>query len=155
MNHQLIQKIPNLLCRCYLSALYYPHNKTIGNLKRNVNIMNKNLNFRQELLPDLYLHFQSQGFHTSMYASSWFLTLYATSFSLSLSCRIMDLFISEVSVRHLIPSVSLLSSHGFINFWGRCTQPCSLSLFLSCWVMDVFISEATDCWKREITLMIT
>ncbi|XP_052676102.1 ecotropic viral integration site 5 ortholog-like isoform X1 [Crassostrea angulata] len=49
----------------------------------------------QELLPDLYLHFQSQGFHTSMYASSWFLTLYATSFSLSLSCRIMDLFISE------------------------------------------------------------
>nr|XP_019927593.2 ecotropic viral integration site 5 ortholog isoform X6 [Crassostrea gigas] len=49
----------------------------------------------QELLPDLYLHFQSQGFHTSMYASSWFLTLYATSFSLSLSCRVMDLFISE------------------------------------------------------------
>ncbi|XP_062594770.1 ecotropic viral integration site 5 ortholog-like isoform X2 [Saccostrea cucullata] len=49
----------------------------------------------QELLPDLYLHFQSQGFHTSMYASSWFLTLFATSFSLSLSCRIMDLFISE------------------------------------------------------------
>ncbi|XP_056012324.1 ecotropic viral integration site 5 ortholog-like isoform X4 [Ostrea edulis] len=49
----------------------------------------------QELLPDMYLHFQSQGFHTSMYASSWFLTLFATSFSLSLSCRVMDLFISE------------------------------------------------------------
>ncbi|KAK3087065.1 hypothetical protein FSP39_001168 [Pinctada imbricata] len=49
----------------------------------------------QELLPDLYLHFQSQGFHTSMYASSWFLTLFATSFSLSLACRVMDLFISE------------------------------------------------------------
>ncbi|KAJ8300010.1 hypothetical protein KUTeg_021529 [Tegillarca granosa] len=49
----------------------------------------------QELLPDLFLHFQTQGFHTSMYASSWFLTLFCTSFSLSLACRVMDLFISE------------------------------------------------------------
>lgn len=89
--------------------------------------------FPQELLPDLYLHFQSQGFHTSMYASSWFLTLYATSFSLSLSCRIMDLFISEVSVRHLILSVPLLSNHGFIHYWGKFMQPLflSLSLFFS------------------------
>lgn len=49
----------------------------------------------QELLPDLHLHFQTQGFHTSMYASSWFLTLFATSLPLSLACRVMDLFISE------------------------------------------------------------
>ena len=49
----------------------------------------------QDLLPDLYLHFQSQGFYTSMYASSWFLTLFATTLSLSLACRVMDLFISE------------------------------------------------------------
>ncbi|XP_041370278.1 ecotropic viral integration site 5 ortholog-like isoform X2 [Gigantopelta aegis] len=49
----------------------------------------------QELLPDLHQHFQTQYFHTSMYASSWFLTLYVTSFNLSLACRIMDLFISE------------------------------------------------------------
>ncbi|XP_071157091.1 ecotropic viral integration site 5 ortholog-like isoform X3 [Mytilus edulis] len=49
----------------------------------------------QDLLPALYLHFQSQGFYTSMYASSWFLTLFATTLSLSLACRVMDLFISE------------------------------------------------------------
>ncbi|XP_067662204.1 ecotropic viral integration site 5 ortholog-like isoform X1 [Haliotis asinina] len=49
----------------------------------------------QELLPDLYLHFQTQNFHTSMYASSWFLTLFTTSLPLSLACRIMDIFISE------------------------------------------------------------
>ncbi|XP_002735946.2 ecotropic viral integration site 5 protein homolog [Saccoglossus kowalevskii] len=52
-------------------------------------------NLIQEHLPDLYFHFQTQSFYTSMYASPWFLTLFATSLSLSLSCRIMDVFISE------------------------------------------------------------
>ena len=50
----------------------------------------------QEFLPDLYQHFQSQSFHTSMYASSWFLTLFATVVPMSVACRVMDLFISEV-----------------------------------------------------------
>uniref|UniRef100_A0AAR5PP63 Rab-GAP TBC domain-containing protein n=1 Tax=Dendroctonus ponderosae TaxID=77166 RepID=A0AAR5PP63_DENPD len=48
-----------------------------------------------ELLPDLNQHFQSQNFHTSMYASSWFLTLFTTALSLPLACRIMDVFLSE------------------------------------------------------------
>lgn len=30
-----------------------------------------------------------------MYASSWFLTLYTTALNLTLSCRIMDVFLSE------------------------------------------------------------
>lgn len=30
-----------------------------------------------------------------MYASSWFLTLYTTTLNLTLSCRIMDVFLSE------------------------------------------------------------
>ncbi|XP_012944946.2 uncharacterized protein LOC101846777 isoform X2 [Aplysia californica] len=49
----------------------------------------------QELLPTLLVHFQTQNFDTSMYASSWFLTLYVTSLPLSLARRIMDLFVSE------------------------------------------------------------
>ncbi|KAI8496847.1 EVI5-like protein [Branchiostoma belcheri] len=49
----------------------------------------------QELLPDLHIHFQTQCFHTSMYASSWFLTLFATVFPLQVACRVMDLFMSE------------------------------------------------------------
>lgn len=49
----------------------------------------------QEHFGDLYVHFQSQGFQTTMYASSWFLTLYTTTLSLSLSQRIMDVFLSE------------------------------------------------------------
>lgn len=48
-----------------------------------------------EHLPDLSQHFQSQNFHTSMYASSWFLTLFTTALSLQLACRVMDIFLSE------------------------------------------------------------
>ncbi|XP_064416121.1 ecotropic viral integration site 5 protein homolog isoform X7 [Latimeria chalumnae] len=49
----------------------------------------------QEQLPELYVHFQSQSFHTSMYASSWFLTIFLTSFPLPLATRIFDIFMSE------------------------------------------------------------
>ncbi|KAK9694439.1 Rab-GTPase-TBC domain [Popillia japonica] len=48
-----------------------------------------------EQLPDLNQHFQSQAFHTTMYASSWFLTLFTTALTLPLACRIMDVFLSE------------------------------------------------------------
>lgn len=52
-------------------------------------------NLVSEQLPDLNQHFLSQNFHTSMYASSWFLTLFTTALSLPLACRIMDVFLSE------------------------------------------------------------
>ncbi|XP_078044708.1 ecotropic viral integration site 5 isoform X1 [Augochlora pura] len=45
--------------------------------------------------PELHAHFMAQGFHTSMYASSWFLTLFTTALSLPLACRIFDVFLSE------------------------------------------------------------
>lgn len=48
-----------------------------------------------EQFPDLHVHFQSQTFQTSMYASRWFLTLYTTSLNLQISCRVMDVFLSE------------------------------------------------------------
>ncbi|KAJ8418550.1 hypothetical protein AAFF_G00000490 [Aldrovandia affinis] len=49
----------------------------------------------QEQLPDLHLHFQAQSFHTSMYASSWFLTIFLTSFPLPVATRIFDIFMCE------------------------------------------------------------
>ncbi|KAK6626884.1 ecotropic viral integration site [Polyplax serrata] len=52
-------------------------------------------NLVQEFIPDLYVHFQSQSFHTSMYASSWFLTLFTTALSLPMACRVMDVFLLE------------------------------------------------------------
>ncbi|XP_012585621.1 PREDICTED: ecotropic viral integration site 5 protein homolog isoform X2 [Condylura cristata] len=49
----------------------------------------------QEHLPELCVHFQSQSFHTSMYASSWFLTIFLTTFPLPIATRIFDIFMSE------------------------------------------------------------
>ncbi|XP_067453987.1 ecotropic viral integration site 5 protein homolog isoform X1 [Thunnus thynnus] len=49
----------------------------------------------QEQLPELHVHFQAQSFHTSMYASSWFLTIFLTSFPLAVATRIFDIFMCE------------------------------------------------------------
>ncbi|KAJ8279385.1 hypothetical protein COCON_G00064510 [Conger conger] len=49
----------------------------------------------QEQLPELHQHFQAQSFHTSMYASSWFLTIFLTSFPLPVATRIFDIFMCE------------------------------------------------------------
>ncbi|XP_011610836.1 EVI5-like protein isoform X2 [Takifugu rubripes] len=49
----------------------------------------------QEQLPELNLHFRSQSFHTSMYASSWFLTLFLTFLPLPVATRIFDIFMYE------------------------------------------------------------
>ncbi|XP_030582987.1 ecotropic viral integration site 5 protein homolog isoform X3 [Archocentrus centrarchus] len=49
----------------------------------------------QEQLPELHIHFQAQSFHTSMYASSWFLTIFLTSFPLHVATRIFDIFMCE------------------------------------------------------------
>ncbi|KAL4608314.1 hypothetical protein GN956_G25274 [Arapaima gigas] len=49
----------------------------------------------QEQLPELHMHFQAQSFHTSMYASSWFLTIFLTSFPLPVATRMFDIFMCE------------------------------------------------------------
>ncbi|XP_074710740.1 EVI5-like protein isoform X3 [Strix uralensis] len=49
----------------------------------------------QEQLPELNIHFRSQSFLTSMYASSWFLTLFLTTFPLPVATRIFDIFMYE------------------------------------------------------------
>merc|ERR1719367_2000675 len=46
-------------------------------------------------LPDLHLHFQSQAIHTNLFASRWFLTLFTSSLSPSLSGRVLDCFLCE------------------------------------------------------------
>ncbi|KAM8973369.1 EVI5-like protein isoform 2-T2 [Pelodytes ibericus] len=49
----------------------------------------------QDQLPELNLHFRSHCFHTSMYSSSWFLTLFLTTFPLPVATRVFDIFIYE------------------------------------------------------------
>ena len=61
----------------------------------------------QEHSPALYQHFQAQSFHTSMYASGWFLTLYTTQLPLDLCFRIMDVFLLEVKQ----------NIHGVVSFY--------------------------------------
>lgn len=48
-------------------------------------------------MSDLNMHFNNMGFDTSMYASSWFLTLFTTTLPIDLANRIMDLFLVDVS----------------------------------------------------------
>ncbi|XP_065275666.1 EVI5-like protein [Emys orbicularis] len=49
----------------------------------------------QEQLPELNIHFRSQNFLTSMYSSSWFLTLFLTTFPLPVATRVFDIFMYE------------------------------------------------------------
>lgn len=49
----------------------------------------------EESYPQLYMHFQALGFQTSMYASAWFLTMFASVLSLNVVFRIMDIFLVE------------------------------------------------------------
>jgi hypothetical protein len=49
----------------------------------------------QENIPELHKHFAAHAFHTSMYCSSWFLTLFTTALPLPLVCRIFDIFLNE------------------------------------------------------------
>lgn len=49
----------------------------------------------QEQLPELHVHFQTQNFNTTMYSSSWFLTLFTSNLPLHIAYRVMDLFLSE------------------------------------------------------------
>ncbi|KFP25036.1 EVI5-like, partial [Colius striatus] len=53
------------------------------------------LSYIQEQLPELNIHFRSQSFLTSMYASSWFLTLFLTTFPLPVATRVFDIFMYE------------------------------------------------------------
>jgi hypothetical protein len=49
----------------------------------------------EDLLPNLYNHFQRQGIRSSMYATQWFLTFFAYKFPLEFVLRIFDLIITE------------------------------------------------------------
>lgn len=49
----------------------------------------------EDTLPDVHIHLARQGVRSSMYASQWFLTLFAYKFPLSLVTRIFDIMIAE------------------------------------------------------------
>ncbi|XP_072775651.1 EVI5-like protein [Taeniopygia guttata] len=61
----------------------------------------------QEQLPELTVHLRLQSFLPSMFASSWFLTLFLTTFPLPVATRVFDLFMYEFKKEG---SVCLLSA---------------------------------------------
>ncbi|XP_067219022.1 ecotropic viral integration site 5 protein homolog isoform X4 [Chanodichthys erythropterus] len=53
------------------------------------------LNVLKEQLPELHSHFQTQGFHTSMFSSSWFLNILLSSLPITAAMRAFDIFMCE------------------------------------------------------------
>lgn len=79
--------------------------------------------YTQEQLPDLNTHFRSQSFHTSMYASSWFLTLFLTTFPLSVATRVFDIFMYEVRTPSALsspqsPTLEINTGQEKARAWG-------------------------------------
>eukprot|EP00053_Salpingoeca_punica_P018262 m.178543 g.178543 ORF g.178543 m.178543 type:complete len:1507 (+) comp17396_c0_seq1:283-4803(+) len=52
----------------------------------------------EEQLPDVYTHFKEQRVEVHMFASQWFLTLFAAKFALPVAYRIMDLVLCEGAI---------------------------------------------------------
>src|SRR3569832_2089440 len=63
-------------------------------------------------MPDLFMHFTNMGFDTSMYASSWFVTLFTTQLPLDVANRIMDVYLSEVCKFIVITFITFCLGHG-------------------------------------------
>jgi len=49
----------------------------------------------EKLFPKVYRNFENEGVHTAMFASAWFMTIYAGSLPLELVGRIWDLYLLE------------------------------------------------------------
>lgn len=84
----------------------------------------------QEHLPELHMHFQAQSFHTSMYASSWFLTIFLTSFPLAVATRIFDIFMCEVSIQAPRPLSPALNWYHVFTQRCQCTESVYFCIFV-------------------------
>lgn len=62
----------------------------------------------EELLPDLHAHFQELRIETHMFASQWFLTLFAAKFPLVTTYRVFDVLLSEGTIVLYQLSLALL-----------------------------------------------
>lgn len=104
----------------------------------------------QELVPEIHMHFQAQSFHTSMYASSWFLTLFTSCLPHTLACRVMDLFLSEVG--HLFS----LAIYFVAICYLRLCKAAQLQLTLALWQLLFYFVQLMGSfkqWHRENLLV--
>jgi hypothetical protein len=87
-------------------------------------------------MPDLHMHFVNMGFDTSMYASSWFLTLFLTSLPLELANRIMDLFLVDVNSTFIyLLNVYYIFFKFFDSFFKKFSKKTCCPFF---WLLKLF-----------------
>ncbi|KAJ3387688.1 hypothetical protein HDU92_001817, partial [Lobulomyces angularis] len=66
----------------------------------------------KKLLPELYQHFNAHNINPTMYASQWFLTIFAYNFPFPLVFRIFDIIFSEGAILTILKfSISLLKKN--------------------------------------------
>ncbi|KAK4036039.1 ecotropic viral integration site 5 ortholog isoform X3 [Daphnia magna] len=125
-------------------------------------------NLVEELLPDLHAHFLSQSFDTSMYASSWFLTLFSTTLTLSVACRVMDAFLidgMEIIFRLAVAILNfgkedLLSQdmEGMLKYFQKEVparfDPCPDPLFAAAYNVK-YSAKRMKKWEKEYTALKT
>ena len=86
---------------CNLRAMYLPG---LGVLQE----MLAELDERMEAaVPEVSKRFRACGVQTMLFATSWFLTLYASSFPIVMTCRLIDVMLSEGNARGVLLRVAL------------------------------------------------
>ena len=92
-----------LMRECGLREVYRPG---LGELQAMLAELDASL---EREVPDVFQLFSRCGVSTMLFAASWFLTLYASSFPLVLSCRLVDVMLAEGTPRVLVRvAVSIL-----------------------------------------------
>ena len=95
----------------------------------------------QDIEPALYYHLQKRGITPSLYATQWFLTLFAYRFPLQLVLRIYDLILSEGLEGAILKfAVALMRKN--CNVLLETTDMSALKTFLNERLFDVYIDAA-------------
>lgn len=102
----------------------------------------------QEQLPELNIHFRSQSFLTSMYASSWFLTLFLTTFPLPVATRVFDIFMYEVRRLQRAPEVTQRPRPPFPCRKHLPLAACLLFFFGGGWSGEKPQNQSGGGWER-------
>jgi len=100
---------------CNLRAIYQPG---LGILQETLRQLEDNMAL---IVPRVYHHFQDCGVPAVLFATSWFLTLYAASFPLVMSCRIIDMMLGEGNYTILV-KVALSLLHACENDLMQCSD---------------------------------
>lgn len=101
-----------------------------------------------ELLPDLFEHFEDENIRVGMYATEWFMTLFCKSFHMELGARVVECFLQEgfkvmyrVALQVLESIQDELLELPFENILPRLKEVCEQlnveEIMRDCWTIPV------------------